>query len=169
MAKLDNGTPDAVDLLTEQHGEVAELFQAIEEAEDPDEKQGLFEQIAEKLAIHARIEEQNFYPAVRGRKTEGMVLEAFIEHTSIKRLLSDLMDTDPEDLTFDAQIKVLKEQVEHHVEEEENDLFPAARKVLGRDELVALAQEMTALAADLEDEDPREAIRQEAANPPAIG
>ena len=125
----------AVELLTEQHREVDKLFQEFEEAKDADDKQSIFDEIADKLAVHAKIEETHFYPAVRAKKTEDMVLEAFVEHTSIKRLLGDLLEADPEEASFDAQVKVLKEQVEHHVEEEEGQLFPAAKKVLDQDEL----------------------------------
>jgi hemerythrin-like domain-containing protein len=157
----------AIDLLTEQHHEVDELFTEFEKASSTDDKDELFETIADKLAIHTRIEEQLFYPAVTAKKTEDMVLEAFVEHTSIKRLLADLLDTEADDPKFEAQMKVLKEQVEHHVEEEENQLFPAARKVLNKDELVALAQEMTALQTEMEETEPRHGIPEELAGQPS--
>lgn len=153
----------AIDLLKDQHREVEQLFSAFDKASSPDDKEELFETIADKLAIHTRIEEQYFYPAVTAKKTEDMVLEAFVEHTSIKRLLADLLESDAEDPKFEAQMKVLKEQVEHHVEEEEEQLFPAAKKVLTKDELVALAQEMTALQTELEDSEPRYGIPEELA------
>ena len=153
----------AIDLLKDQHREVEQLFSAFDKASSPEDKEELFETIADKLAIHARIEEQYFYPAVTAKKTEDMVLEAFVEHTSIKRLLADLLETDADDPKFEAQMKVLKEQVEHHVEEEEEQLFPAAKKVLSKDELVALAQEMTALQTELEDSEPRYGIPEELA------
>ena len=166
MAKQKEST--AVELLTEQHREVEKLFTAFEKAQGADDKQELFETIADKLAIHARIEEEYFYPAVTAKKTEDMVLEAFVEHTSVKRLLADLLDMDADDPKFDAQMKVLKEQIEHHVEEEEGQLFPAAKKVLNKDELMAVAQEMTALQTELEDTEPRNQIPEElAAQAPA--
>jgi hemerythrin superfamily protein len=154
---------DAVELLSSQHREVEKLFKEIENAEDPDDKEALFEDLADKLAIHAKIEEQFFYPAVREKKTEDMILEAFVEHTSVKRLLADLLEADPADATFDAQIKVLKEQIEHHVEEEEGQLFPAAKKVLSKEELGAIAQEMMAVQTELEDAEPRNDIPEELA------
>ena len=156
----------AIDLLMEQHREVENLFSAFETASNVDDKDELFETIADKLAIHTRIEEQCFYPAVTAKKTADMVLEAFVEHTSIKRLLADLLDTDAEDPRFDAQMKVLKEQAEHHVEEEEEQLFPAAKKVLSKDELLALAQEMTALQTELEESEPRQGIPEELGGQP---
>jgi hemerythrin superfamily protein len=153
----------AVELLEQQHREVEKLFGQFEKAKGAEAKEELFEQIADKLAIHARIEEQYFYPAVTAKKTEDMILEAFVEHTSVKRLLADLLDSDPDDPKFEAQMKVLKEQVEHHVTEEEGELFPAAKKVLDKDELVAIAQEMTALQTELEDTEPRTQIPEELA------
>jgi hemerythrin-like domain-containing protein len=156
----------AIDLLMEQHREVENLFSAFDKASSADDKEELFETIADKLAIHARIEEQYFYPAVTAKKTEDMVLEAFVEHNSIKRLLADLLESDAEDPKFEAQMKVLKEQVEHHVEEEEEQLFPAAKKVLSKDELVALAQEMTALQTELEESEPRYGIPEELTGQP---
>jgi hemerythrin-like domain-containing protein len=157
----------AVELLTDQHREVERLFEEFEGASDADEKEAIFDEIADRLAIHARIEEQFFYPAVRAKKTEDMVMEAFVEHTSIKRLLADLLETDPEDASFDAQVKVLKEQVEHHVEEEEGELFPAAMKVLDEEEMGAVAQEMMALQAELEEGEPRNLIADELAAQPS--
>jgi hemerythrin superfamily protein len=156
----------AIDLLKDQHREVEQLFSAFDKASSPDDKEELFETIADKLAIHARIEEQYFYPAVTAKKTEDMVLEAFVEHTSIKRLLADLLESDAEDPKFEAQMKVLKEQVEHHGEEEEEQLFPAAKKVLTKDELVALAQEMMALQTELVESAPRYATPAELAGQP---
>jgi hemerythrin superfamily protein len=146
----NNGQSDAVEMLTEQHREVENLFEQLESAGDADEKEELFQELANKLAIHAKIEEQHFYPAVREKKTEEMVLEAFVEHTSIKRLLADLLETSSDDASFDAKIKVLKEQVEHHVEEEESELFDAAKQVLSEDELMAVGQEMMSLQSELE-------------------
>ncbi len=152
---------DAIEMLSAQHREVEKLFKEIEGAEDPKDKAALFEDLADKLAVHARIEEEFFYPAVQDKKTEDMVLEAFVEHTSVKRLLADLLEADPSEPTFDAQVKVLKEQVEHHVEEEEGSLFPASRKVLDKEELAAIAQEMMALQTELEDSEPRNDIPEE--------
>jgi hemerythrin superfamily protein len=159
----------AIEFLMDQHREVEKLFREFEKAKDEEDKQELFETIADKLAIHARIEEQYFYPAVTAKKTEDMVLEAFVEHTSVKRLLVDLLETDADDPKFEAQMKVLKEQVEHHVDEEEGQLFPAARKLLSKEELAAVNQEMMALQAELEEEEPRYQIPDELASQPPMG
>ena len=166
---MANKEMTAVELLSSQHREVEKLFKEIESAENPEDKEALFEDLADKLAIHAKIEEEFFYPAVQEKKTEDMVLEAFVEHTSIKRLLADLLEADASEATFDAQIKVLKEQIEHHVEEEEGELFPAAKKVLSQDEMAAIAQEMMAVQADLEDAEPRNDIPDELARQQPTG
>src|ERR1700710_2242763 len=127
---------NAIDRLESQHSEVADLFSQIEDAgDDADLKGDLFEEIADKLAIHAAIEEHHFYPAVKANRTEDILLEAVEEHLTIKRTLADLLKIDADDKTFDAKIKVLKEEVEHHVEEEESDLFPKVKKILTADAL----------------------------------
>lgn len=151
----------AIDYLEAQHREADALFEALEEASTGDERRDLFETLANKLTIHARVEEQFFYPAVREHRTEELVVEAFVEHTNVKSLLADLMETDPDDVGFLAKLAVLKEQVEHHVEEEENELFPAAKELLTRDELLVLAQEMAVLENQLAGTDPRNLLRDE--------
>ncbi len=163
----DETTDSALDYLASQHREIEALFEALDSAENSAEKQDLFDTLADTLTIHTRIEEQYFYPAVRERKTDELVMEAFGEHTGIKRLLADMLETDPDDTLFDAKLAVLREQVERHVEEEENDLFPAARRLLSRDELLAVASEMAALQDDLEGTDPRNDLPGQLAEQPA--
>ena len=149
----------AIDLLESQHREVEKLFTQIEKAKGDDKKTRLFEEIADKLAVHAAIEEHHFYPAVKAKRTEDILLEALEEHLAMKRTLADIMKIDASDDTFDAKVKVLKEQVEHHVEEEETDLFPKVKKILSADELDALEQEMVAEQAEMEAAgEPRSAI-----------
>jgi hemerythrin superfamily protein len=136
---------NAIKLLESQHREVEALFSKIEKATSTHEKAKLFAQLADDLAMHAAIEEHQFYPAVRAKRTEDILLESLEEHVGIKRVIADLLAISASDESFDAKIKVLKEQVEHHVEEEETDLFPKSKKVLD-------SQEMEALGAALEDE-----------------
>jgi hemerythrin superfamily protein len=159
---------NAIELLESQHREVDELFEQISETEDDEEVEQLFVQLADKLAMHAKIEELHFYPAVKAARTEDILLESLEEHLGIKRALADLLDMDPGDETFDAKVKVLQELVEHHVEEEESDLFPKVRKIMSADQLVALAQEMAATQAELEGTDPRLAVPAETAEAPRI-
>jgi hemerythrin superfamily protein len=136
---------NAIELLESQHREVEKLFSKIEKATTTREKGKLFAQLADDLAMHASIEEHQFYPAVRAKRTEDMLFESLEEHVGIKRVLADLLAISADDETFGAKIKVLKEQVEHHVKEEETDLFPKSKKVLD-------AKEMAALGASLQDE-----------------
>lgn len=153
---------NAIDLLESQHREVEELFEKIEKAKSPSSKGQLFEEIADRLAVHAAIEEHHFYPAVKARRTEDILLESLEEHLGIKRVIADLMEMTPEDETFDAKVKVLKEQVSHHVEEEESDLFPKVKKLFDGELLEAIGQEMSAEQDELESEgSPRRAVPSE--------
>jgi hemerythrin superfamily protein len=159
---------DALALLEGQHREVEALFEKLEKS-GGDGKRKIFADIADKLAIHATIEERDFYPAVKAKRTEDILLESLEEHLGIKRVLADLLAIDVNDETFDAKAKVLKEQVEHHVEEEEDDLFPKVKKLLDSDTLIAIAQQMTATQEDLIAKGaPREAVPAETDHAPAL-
>jgi hemerythrin superfamily protein len=149
----------AIDMLEADHREVEDLFEEFESAKGAAEKREVFEEIADKLAVHAAIEERHFYPAAKSKETEDLLLESSEEHLSVKRLIADLLALDAKDETFEAKVKVLKEQVEHHVEEEEGELFPKVQKLLGKEVLEALEQEMTATREELMEEgDPRDAV-----------
>lgn len=149
----------AIELLESQHREVEKLFSQLEKAKDAKKKKALFEELADKLAVHAAIEEHHFYPAVKAKQTEDILLEAVEEHLAVKRILADLLELSADDDTFDAKIKVLKEQVEHHVEEEEGEMFPKVKKLLDAEELDAVEQEMIAEQEELEEAgNPRQAI-----------
>lgn len=139
----------AIDKLESDHRKVEKLFAAFEKARTADRKRSLFEQIADALAVHAKIEEVHFYPAAKAKDTEDMLLEAAEEHLAAKRVIADLLDLDPKDETFEAKVMVLKEQIEHHVEEEETELFPKVKKLLDKDTLSALEQEMAATEEEL--------------------
>ena len=93
----------AIDLLESQHREVEKLFQKIEKASKGEEKMRLFEEIADKLAIHAAIEEHHFYPAVKEKRTEDILLESVEEHLVIKRTIADLLKLDVGDVQFDPK------------------------------------------------------------------
>ena len=149
---------NAIDLLEKQHREVEQLFKKFEKAEAEEEKQSLFEEIGDKLAIHAGIEEKHFYPATRTARTEDELREAVEEHLSVKRIIADLLEMEPSNPQFEPKVLVLKEQVEHHVEEEEEELFPKVKKMLSRDELDDLGTVMEDLAQELEAGAPRESV-----------
>jgi hemerythrin superfamily protein len=158
---------DAIEMLEEQHRDVEDLFEEFEQAE-AGEKREVFEEIADQLSVHATIEEKHFYPAVKAKKTADMVLEAFEEHLQIKRAIADCLAVAAKDTkTLQAKVKVLKEEVEHHVEEEEKELFPTVKKLLGADELLAIAQEMAATQDSLmEAGDPRDLVKDQLAQAP---
>jgi hemerythrin superfamily protein len=152
---------DAIEMLKTQHREVEALFKKYDEKGDnaAKGKQQVFESIADALAMHATIEEKHFYPAIKERRTEDILLEALEEHLGIKRVIADLLKIDSSDETFDAKVKVLKEQVEHHVEEEEGDLFPKVKKIFDRDDLTAIATQMQATMKGLQSKgEPRKAV-----------
>ena len=159
---------DAIELLEEQHRDVEDLFEEMEEA-DPAAKQEIFDEIADQLTIHAAIEEKHFYPAVKARQTEGVLRQSLEEHLSIKRLLADLLDMTPRDGQFDARVKQLQETVSHHVKEEEEELFREVRKLMHSDELESLAQEMVATQETLlEEDEPRRRVKSETATAPPL-
>ena len=127
---------DAITLLKQDHKAVEDLFKKFEKA-GPNAKKSkaqLVEKIVKELAIHAAIEEQVFYPAIREAvpDTESTVLESLEEHHIVKWVLSELEGMGPDDERFEAKVTVLMENVRHHVEEEEQELFPEVRKAIGR-------------------------------------
>lgn len=166
---MKTNTIDVLELLTEQHNEVDELFEAIENANG--DKRALFVDLADKLAAHAAIEEKIFYPAVMMKETEEILHESVEEHLSMKRLLADLLALDPDadGDEFDAKISVLKEQVSHHAhEEEEKELFVMLRKSLSADDRAALGNECLAMFELLMQQDPRRNLPAETAEAAAL-
>ena len=136
---------DAIALLTADHREVAEMFEQFEQLGDraTTSKEKLKDKICKALIAHTTIEEEIFYPAVRAANVEegeDMVDEAIVEHAAAKDLIKQLQEMQPDDELYDAKVKVLSEQIEHHVKEEEKEMFPKAKKA-GLD-LLALGQEM---------------------------
>jgi hypothetical protein len=141
---------DAIALLKADHREVEELFAKFEKASGDDRKQKLAEQICTELKIHAMIEEEIFYPALEGKIEEDLLTEAYVEHDGAKVLINDIMAGGPDDDFYDAKVKVLSEEIEHHVKEEEapsEGMFSQARKA-GVD-LVALRDQMLARKEEL--------------------
>jgi iron-sulfur cluster repair protein YtfE (RIC family) len=129
---------EATALLKKDHDAVKALFKKYEGVGDSAEqtKQSLFDQIQAELDVHTTIEEQIFYPAVQeGRSAEAkdMVLEALEEHKVVKTLLEEIASLTPVDEEFDAKMKVLQENVEHHADEEEKEMFPEAKKQLSEE------------------------------------
>jgi hemerythrin superfamily protein len=122
---------DAIALLKEDHRTVEELFAQFEKASGDGRKQKLATEICTELSIHAQIEEEIFYPACEGKVEEELLKEAYVEHDGAKVLITEIMAGEPSDEFYDAKVKVLQEQIEHHVEEEEKrmeGMFSQARK-----------------------------------------
>lgn len=151
---------NALDLLKSHHREVEKLFEQYEKLGEGDleMKEMLFVQIADALAAHASIEERFFYPSVKAEETEEILHESLEEHLGAKRIIADLLDLQPSDEHFDAKMKVLKEQIEHHVEEEEGDLFPKVRRLMDKDSLESLGAIMEQEYEDMQKGEPREAV-----------
>lgn len=152
---------DAIELLTHQHNEVKDLFEQFKESEDADEKQDLFQDIADNLAAHATIEEKIFYPAVLTQDNKDLLTEAVEEHLSVKRIIADLLVMSAEDENFDAKIKVLQEQIEHHIKEEEGELFPKVKKQKSDADLIAMSEKMESLFEEEMAREPSEKVLEE--------
>ena len=149
----------AIDLLKKQHKEVKGLFKKIEKAGDTRQRRQLMNEITTALEAHTAIEEELFYPAVKElgtKKAEEMVGEAFEEHHVVKLVLADLPNVAPDDERFEAKMTVLSELVEHHVEEEEIEMFKLAGKIED-DVLEDLAERMEERVMELTGERRRKA------------
>ena len=143
----------ALDVLKADHKKVSGIFAQYEKAKDDDaRKQELVGMACAELTIHAQVEEELFYSALRDAlEEEDLVDEAEVEHGSIKELVSTLQSSGPEDRLYDANVKVLSEYVKHHVEEEEKEIFPKARKAKDLD-LVAMGEEIRQRKGQLREE-----------------
>ena len=141
---------DAVALLKQDHRTVEELFAQFEKASGEGRKQKLAEQICLELSVHAAIEEEIFYPACEGKVDEDLLKESYVEHDGAKVLIAEILGGEPSDEFYDSKVKVLSEEIEHHVEEEEKrmeGLFSQARKA-GID-MDALGEQLAQRKAEL--------------------
>ncbi len=146
----DNQKPDAIALLKADHRKVEGLFAQFEAAKSAGGKKTLAEQICLELTVHTRIEEDVFYPACEGAVEADLLKEAHVEHDGAKVLIAEIEAGSPDDDFYDAKVKVLSEQIAHHVEEEEQrveGMFSQARKA-GLD-MHALGEKMAAEKAEL--------------------
>ena len=148
MANQDK--QDAIKLLTEDHRTVEGLFERFEKASDSQKKEQIARQICTELKVHALLEEEIFYPALRGKIEDDDLDEALVEHDGAKVLINEIEASGAEADFFEAKVKVLQEQIEHHVKEEEQEsgsLFSQARKA--DVDLEMLGQQMAARKAEL--------------------
>lgn len=152
-AKATAAAPDAIQMLSAEHQEVKALFkeydQLVQNEGDAADKQALAARICTKLTVHAAVEEEVFYPAAREvlGEDEDLIDEAEVEHATVNDLIAQIEDASPQQELYDAKVKVLGEYVDHHVKEEEGEIFPKARK--GGFDAAALGAEISARKQEL--------------------
>lgn len=134
---------NALKILEQDHQKVKELFQQARNATDQSKRKALFDQIDSELEIHAHIEETVFYPVIAEyEEFDDMVTDAVVEHQKAKTRLGELEDLGVESQDFGAKLQALMDAVEHHVQEEEGEMFPKIRELFDEDELEQLGQEL---------------------------
>ena len=145
---------DGLQLLADDHRKVEDLFEQFEKASGASAKEKIVRQICTELKVHSMIEEEIYYPEIRGKVEDADLDEAYVEHDGAKLLINELEAAEPDEDFYDAKVKVLQEQIEHHVKEEEkqrDNLFQQTRaadidlEALGR-RLAARKAELMALA-----------------------
>jgi hemerythrin superfamily protein len=144
----ESKSQDAIALLKDDHRTVEKLFKDFEGAKGEGRKEKLARQICMELTVHTAIEEEIFYPACKGKVDEDLLKEAYVEHDAAKLLVAEIeAGSGKSDDFFDAKVQVLSEQIEHHVKEEEGDLFPEVRKA--DLDLKALGEQLAARKKEL--------------------
>lgn len=139
---------DAIALLKADHKLVNELFEQYEKSRSVNKKKQLVSQICTELTVHAQVEEEIFYPAVKqALKDKELIPEATVEHATLKDLIAQVEGVEPDGEMFDAKIKVMSEYVKHHVKEEQNEIFPKAKAT--KLDMVALGGQLTERKAEL--------------------
>jgi hemerythrin superfamily protein len=152
----DDASVDAIEMLTDDHRRVDEMFEEYEAAKDSaddDDKEQRVVAICVELTVHATVEEEIFYPAARealGDDDADLLDEAEVEHSTVKDLVDQLSAMSPVEALYDAKVKVLSEYVKHHVEEEEEEIFPALRET--DLDLAALGAEIEQRKQELQEE-----------------
>ena len=141
-------TPDATSMLRADHQKVSALFTQFEATRSSAKKKQIVAQICSELTVHAQLEEEIFYPAVKAAlRDKELVPEATVEHATLKDLIAQLDGVEPDGEMYDAKVKVMSEYVKHHVKEEQNEMFPKAKA--SRLDLVALGEQMAQRKAAL--------------------
>jgi hemerythrin superfamily protein len=162
MAKLANQTKllNVLDLLTEQHARVDQLFEILESGSG--DRTAAFVELADSLAAHSAVEEKLFYPRVMSEQTKELLHESVEEHLAVKRVLADLLTRRLDEDGFMAKLAVLKESVSHHAhKEEEQKLFPILRKTMSEDELAGLGNDVLVMFEKLMQSSPRNLVPKE--------
>ena len=146
--------PNAIELLEDDHQKVKKLLESGDETTENAVKTrtDLFAKIKREMEIHEAIEEEIFYPALKQHpKAKDIVLEGYEEHHVVDQIIGELGDTDVEDERWGAKFSVMKENIEHHIEEEEDEMFKKARQAFSDEELETLGERMQARKKELED------------------
>ena len=139
---------EATAMLRADHKLVSELFEQYEKSRSTAKKKELVAQICKELTVHAQVEEEIFYPAVKAAlKDHELIPEASVEHATLKDLIAQVEGLEPDGEMFDAKIKVMSEYVKHHVKEEQNEIFPKARAT--RLDMVELGAQIDARKQEL--------------------
>jgi iron-sulfur cluster repair protein YtfE (RIC family) len=139
---------NAIDLLEDDHRKVKKMLAEGEKTTERAEvtRSDLYATLRREMEAHERIEEEIFYPALKQHpKARDIVLEGFEEHHVVDEIMGEIGETDVTDETWAAKFKVMKESIEHHIEEEEGEMFPKARQAFYKDELEALGARMLEL------------------------
>jgi hemerythrin-like domain-containing protein len=139
---------DALTFLKDDHDEVKGVFKKLEKAHGA-EAQRLWDQLSSMLNLHEEIEETHFYPRLReAPPTEDLILEGYQEHHVLDLLIAEISKLKPSDEEWEPKIKVLQENTEHHIEEEEGELFPKVRKIWDREVREDVGKRMQAMKAE---------------------
>jgi len=145
---------NALELIKEDHKRLKKMLEHTLEAEGSTDREAAMDQLRTELVAHERMEEEVFYPRLRDeQKVRDNVLEGLEEHHVADVILDELLDVPPDSDLWKAKVKVLKENVEHHMDEEEDELLKNAKRVLDRDELNRLGERMERIKRDAEDSD----------------
>ncbi len=139
---------DAIAMLRADHKKVSGLFDDFEKSRSTAKKKTIVTTICDELTVHAQLEEEIFYPAVKAAlKDRELVPEATVEHATVKDLIAQLQGVEPDGEMYDAKVKVLSEYVRHHVKEEQNEMFVRAKKT--RLDMTELGARMAARKSEL--------------------
>jgi hypothetical protein len=162
-------TIDVLELLESQHTEVDQLIEDLERGRG--DRAALFAELADKIAAHSAVEEKIFYPAAMATNTSDLLHEFVEDHLTLKRVLADMMEMDPddEDGEFDEALALLKDELDHHShDEEEGKLFPRLARMMTEDERAGLGNEVLAMFEWLIDHEPRRDVPRETSEPAAL-
>ena len=148
---MDQSDTDATHILTKDHRTVEDLFEKFDKASGESTKEKIANEICTELKIHSMIEEEIFYPALKGKIDDDLLREAYVEHDGAKLLINEIVAGDPADEFYDSKVTVLREQIEHHVKEEEKERDNMFQQARATDvDLGALGEKMLARKLELQ-------------------